>query len=287
MAARRELTRRLSRPSVSVKSGAAVSRPRRLLRSRPHDVVTATQPAPAILEVLPPGAGAAEAAVAERLQGHTCLTDPPDPPGRDPDHQRVVRYVLGDHRAGGDHGPPPDGHGGDAHCPRPDGRSLAYDDPDGLPVLPGLQLAIRGHRAREGVVGEHHGGADEHPVLDDGRLVDQGMVLHLAPVAEDHAGSEVSPAADDALPTHRGVLAHLRQMPNPRSGANFRRLVDISGFCKVAIHGKHPCCPTAPVVSRELLIHGVVAGVPPRFSACRTVFFAASPSAERLDPRRR
>src|SRR5580693_1800546 len=102
--------------------------------------------------------GAAPAARTHLDQRPAGPADPADPPGRYPGDQREVWYVAGHHRTGGHQGP-------------------ADDHALGVPVAGPLDLAagVRGPRVH--VVGEHHRGADEHAVLQPGRLIDQGIVL--------------------------------------------------------------------------------------------------------------
>jgi hypothetical protein len=65
-----------------------------------------------------------------------------------------------------------------------------------------------------GVVREHGARADEHAVREDGRLVDQRVVLHFARVAEHHASADVGTATHDAVATEGSTLANLREVPD-------------------------------------------------------------------------
>ncbi len=181
------------------------------------------------LDVASVGQRALERVAPDGLERSAGVTDPADPACRHTGDQREVGYVAGDDRPGGHHRPAADADGRDAHRPRTDRRAFADVDPDRLPVVGALQLAVGCDRPREVVVREHDRGPDEGTALHERRLVDQGVVLDLAPVADDHAGPDVGTPADDAALADDGMLTDLGVVPDQGVAADGRAVVDVGG----------------------------------------------------------
>ena len=95
--------------------------------------------------------------------------------------------------------PTADRDGRHAHARAPIEAPSPIVTPTGSQSEAVSERAVEDRPRAEGVVGQHHGGADEHTMAELGRLVDQGIVLDLAVVADAHARTDVSAASDDAV----------------------------------------------------------------------------------------
>ncbi len=106
-------------------------------------------------------------AVPDCEQRHAGLADPLEPPRRDPGDQREVWHVLGHHRTSGHGRPAADGDRRHADRLRAPSEQPSFSvTPTGSQSCAALRRTVRVHRAREVVVGQHHGRADEHAVLE-------------------------------------------------------------------------------------------------------------------------
>ncbi len=160
---------------------------------------------------------------------YAAAPDPPDPAGGRPDDEGVVRHVPG-HDGPGPHArPASDRHRRHADCARTDGGSLADGHADRLPVLGTLAAAVGCHRPGIDVVGEHHGRPDEDAVLEDRRLVDQRLVLHLAALPEPGTGADVDTAPQDRLGPDLGAGADHGLVPHLRAGTDAGTVLDGGG----------------------------------------------------------
>jgi hypothetical protein len=144
---------------------------------------------------------------------------PPDPARRHPRDEREVRHIPGHDGTGGDQCPAADHHAGHHDGPRPERRAFPHDHAAGVPVVGPLELSGDVRRAGIHIVRQHHGRADEHAVLQPGRLVHERVVLQLDVVADDHARAHVGAAAHDAVAAETSILADLGEMPDHRSRA--------------------------------------------------------------------
>jgi len=138
------------------------------------------------------------------------LAHPADLLGWISHHQGIVRSTPGDHRARPD------------ECIGTDGIA-AHDGgvgADGGPCLDqgGPHLVHAGY-VGAGVehVGEHHGRAAEHVVLQGDPLVDRDVVLDLAAVSYDRVRTDHHVLADAAVPAYLRALQDVAEMPDPGS----------------------------------------------------------------------
>ena len=100
---------------------------------------------------------------------------------------------------------------------------------DRVPIVPRLARAIGVDRARVYVIGEDNGGADEDPVLENGRLVKQRVVLDFAVATEGHPGADIGPATEARALADHGVLADMGEFPDDDAGFKARPIVHLSG----------------------------------------------------------
>ena len=116
---------------------------------------------------------------------------------------------------------------------------MANRDTHGFPVGAALEHALRGDGPRVEVVGEHHRGADEHPVLQDRGLVHQRVVLDLAVVPYHDTRADVRTATDDAVRTQTGPLPDLGKRPDDRAVAK----IGVVGHLGTAMDSHRPSTP--------------------------------------------
>ena len=104
-----------------------------------------------------------------------------------------------------------------------DRRALADGDADRLPVVRRLGRAVGVDRAREVVVGQHDGRADEDAGARAARARRRARSSGSCSCRPLDAGADVGAAADDAVLAEPGVFADLRVVPDLRTLAEMSR----------------------------------------------------------------
>src|SRR6185437_12757084 len=151
------------------------------------------------------------------------LAHPADSTGGHAHHQGIRRYVRGHHGTRADEGVLTERHTTDDCRVRANGRAALH------PRLAVLVLA--GHVAAwVHDVGKHARRPTEYVVFERHALVDRDVVLNLDVVPDPHAGHHHHVLAQVAALTDRGTGHDVGEVPDLRTPADLRTVVEIARF---------------------------------------------------------